>query len=406
MRIFAESDLSAVLEGQRQAMLREVQDEQPNKLLNVNESDYARYLADKYHIEPIVFNFEALQVSHSEKLIPVEQHPFNSGARFSHSRKDAYPRQVITFHLAFSGETDLLKCQPSTWIMWSTDVSVSHGEIRFELINWQNDAEVLKREQGEIIDRIRKQNENVTKDVTNFNSQLEEQARQAMSGRKTQLLKQSSIVESLGIPLRRAANVPQTFSVPVAPKKIVVKPPTSSAAHSPDPTLDNTEYQNILSIIHDAGVGMERLPSTYAQKQEEDLRDYLLIPLCTHYPNSTGETFNKKGKTDILIRFQGSNVFVGECKFWQGLKAFHETIDQILGYLTWRDSKAAILCFVKNKELNPVLEQIFNGTPQHPCYVRLESKKAESWTQFEFRLKSDPTRNVHLAVLCFHFPPG
>ena len=29
-------DLSAVLEGQRQAMLREVQDEQPNKLLNVN----------------------------------------------------------------------------------------------------------------------------------------------------------------------------------------------------------------------------------------------------------------------------------------------------------------------------------------------------------------------------------
>lgn len=151
---------------------------------------------------------------------------------------------------------------------------------------------------------------------------------------------------------------------------------------------------------------MERLPSTYAQKQEEDLRDYLLIPLCTHYPNSTGETFNKKGKTDILIRHQGSNVFVGECKFWQGLKAFYETIDQILGYLTWRDSKAAILCFVKNKELNPVLEQISNGTPQHPCFVRLESKKAESWTQFEFRLKSDPTRNVHLAVLCFHFPPS
>src|SRR2546425_561832 len=146
MRIFAESDLSAVLEGQRQAMLREVQDEQPNKLLNVNESDYARYLADKYHIEPIVFNFEALQVSHSEKLIPVEQHPFNSGARFSHSRNNAYPRQVITFHLAFSGEADLLKCQPSSWIMWSTDILVSHGEVRFELINWQNDAEVLKRE--------------------------------------------------------------------------------------------------------------------------------------------------------------------------------------------------------------------------------------------------------------------
>ena len=151
---------------------------------------------------------------------------------------------------------------------------------------------------------------------------------------------------------------------------------------------------------------MERLPSTYANKQEEDLRDYLLIPLCTHYQNSTGETFNKKGKTDILIRHEGSNVFVGECKFWKGIKAFHETIDQILGYLTWRDSKAAIVCFVNNKELNPVLKQIATGAPQHLCFVRLESKKAESWLQFEFRLKSDPTRNVHLAVLCFHFPPA
>ena len=26
------------------------------------------------------------------------------------------------------------------------------------------------------------------------------------------------------------------------------------------------------------------------------------------------------------------------------------------------------------------------------CFVRLESKRSESWTQFEFRLKSDPTR--------------
>src|ERR1017187_9056448 len=121
-------------------------------------------------------------------------------------------------------------------------------------------------------------------------------------------------------------------------------------------------------------------------------------------PNRGKATFNKKGKTDILVRYETSNVFVGECKFWKGLKAFHETIDQILGYLTWRDSKAAIICFVNNKELNPVLEQISTGAPQHPSFVRLESKKSESWTQFEFRLKSDATRNVHLAVLCFHFP--
>jgi len=402
MQIFAESDLSAGLEGQKQTMLREIEGEQPNKLLNVNESDYAAYLADKYCVEPIVFNFEGLQVSHTEKLIPIEQHP---GARFSHSQKEAYPRQVITFHLPFGGRPDLLKCRPSSWITWSIDVFVTNGEVRFDLINWQNDAEALKREQVEILDRIRKQNETVTKDVNNFNSQLEEQARQAINERKSLLLKQSSIVESLGIPLRKASNVPQTFVVPVLPKKLAVKPSASEAAYSPQPTLDLTTYQNVLSIIHDTGVAMERHPSTYASKQEEDLRDFLLMTLCTHYPNTTGETFNKKGKTDILIRHEGSNIFVGECKFWKGLKVFYETIDQILGYLTWRDSKAAIICFVNNKEVSPVLEQILTGTLQHPCFVRLESKKSESWTRFEFRLKTDPTRNVHLAVLCFHFPP-
>jgi len=173
-----------------------------------------------------------------------------------------------------------------------------------------------------------------------------------------------------------------------------------------EPALSNTAFEKIQKIIQDTFVAAEQHPRAYRGKGEEDLRDHVLTVLRTHYPNSTGETFNKKGKTDILIRHNGSNIFVGECKFWKGLKAFHETIDQILGYLTWRDSKAAIVCFVDKKELMPVLDQISSGTPEHPCFIRLESTKAESWLRFEFRLKSDPTRNVHLAVLCFHFPPN
>lgn len=172
-----------------------------------------------------------------------------------------------------------------------------------------------------------------------------------------------------------------------------------------EPSLSNSEFEKIQKIIQTTFVAAEQHPRTYRGKGEEDLRDHLLTVLRTHYPYSTGESFNKKGKTDILIRHEGSNIFVGECKFWGGLKAYHKTIDQILGYLTWRDSKAAIVCFVDKKELNPVLDQISSRTPQHPCFIRLESTKAESWLRFEFRLKSDPTRNVHLAVLCFHFPP-
>ena len=403
MKIFAEMRLSEVLESQRHAMLKEVQSEPSNKLLNVNESDYVNYLVERYRIDPLVFAFNNLRVSHAERMIPANKHP----SEFHFAFATEFPRQVLTFHLPFDGEADLLKCQPSSYFTGGThDVDVSPGEIRFELINWRDAAEELKRGQEWIIDRIRKLNANVTSDVAQFNSHLEGQARQAVASRKAELLKRANIAESLGIPLLKSPGVPQTFAVPVTPKRLAVKPSASDVTYSPQPTLDDATYQDILSILHDAGVGMERLPSTYANKQEEDLRDYLLIPLCTHYPNTTGETFNKKGKTDILIRHEGSNVFVAECKFWKGMKGFHETIDQLLGYLTWRDSKAAIVCFVNNNELNPVLDQIRSGTTLHPCFVRLESKKSESWTHFELRLRSDATRNVHLAVLCFHFPPS
>lgn len=401
VNIFGQIQLSDVLDDQRGKMLREISSENPNKLLNVNETDFLRYLLEKYQVEPIVFSFDQLEGSYTEKMIRADQHPQDFDCRF----QQAYPRQVFTFHLPFTGDASLLTCQPSRRILWTTKISVCDNEIRFELINWRDDIAALRREQKEIVERLRQQNEYVTAEVHEFNSSLEGHARRAISERKSQLLRQSQLAQSLNIPIRQSANVPKTFAVPVSPKKIVVKPPTSSAAHTLHPTIDETTYLSILSIIHETGVGMERLPSTYSRKQEEDLRDYFLIPLGTHFPATTGETFNKSGKTDILVKHEGKNLFVGECKFWSGIKAFRETIDQILGYLTWRDSKAAIICFVRNKSLGAVLDEIVSGVPSHPCFVRLEKRESESWTQYEFRLKSDPTRNVHVAVLCFHFPP-
>jgi hypothetical protein len=400
MRIFAEHRLSDFLEQRRQAAVREIQSEPQDHLLNVNEADYVKYLVDKYHVAPVTFAFDAARASLAEKLIPAKDHP-----RSFHLRgRQSYSRHVITFHVPFAGEPELLQCQPSTSIMWTCEVAVAASEIRFDLINWHNDQGALDREQKIIRDNITQQNAHVTDEVTQFNERLEDFVRQAVSGRKSQLLTQLNVVGSLGIPLQKG--VPQTFAVPIVPKRLVVKPSASSTTSPPDPTLDNATYQNILSIIHDLGVAMERQPSTYKDKDEEDLRDIFLATLCTHYPSSTGETFNKKGRTDILIRHQGSNVFVGECKFWGGLKAFHATIDQLLTYLTWRDSKAAVVSFVKNSQFGPVLQMITPGAPQHPCFIRQESTRGESWMQFEFRLPSDPSRNVHLTVLSFHFPPA
>jgi len=261
MKIFGERRLTEILDAQMQRMQGEIRSEPPNKLLNANESDYVRYLAEKFQITPLEFGFDSLQASYQEKMIPLEDHPFNSGARFSHFRKEAYPRQVITFHLPFAGDRGLLSCRPSSYLAGAeVEIEINGNEITFDLVNWQNDTDALKREQAQMVDYIRKLNQNVTNDVSHFNAQLENQARQFVSARKSQHLQQLSAVESLGIPMRKASGVPQTFAVPVAPKKLAVKPVASNAAYSPQPTLDLATYQSILSIIHDTGIAMERHP--------------------------------------------------------------------------------------------------------------------------------------------------
>ena len=166
-----------------------------------------------------------------------------------------------------------------------------------------------------------------------------------------------------------------------------------------------TEYEKILNCIHLIGRMFERLPSTYAKKEEEHLRDHILITLgAAIIGSTTGETFNKRGKTDILVRGHGGNEFVGECKFWRGNETYQAAITQLLSYLSWRDNKAAIILFVPNKEFSSVLEKIRTNTPSHPNFLRQVSEQEDTWLSYEFRSNEDPDRIVNVAVMAYHIP--
>ncbi|MFK5984030.1 MAG: hypothetical protein QM479_01210 [Pseudomonadota bacterium] len=168
---------------------------------------------------------------------------------------------------------------------------------------------------------------------------------------------------------------------------------------------DDSIYQQILTKIYDVGKQFERLPSTYSEKEEEHLRDHLLLTLEPNFEGSaTGETFNKSGKTDILIRHEGNNVFIAELKFWRGKKSFLKTISQLLGYLTWRDYKVAVVMFVKNKDFSAVLEMVKESTPEHQNYLSYVSEQEEGWYHYRFHMDDDKNREVKLAIMLFHIP--
>jgi hypothetical protein len=167
-------------------------------------------------------------------------------------------------------------------------------------------------------------------------------------------------------------------------------------------------YEDVLKVVSEAGHGMERKPSLYRDKEEEDLRDQFLLFLETRYAatTATGETFNKSGKTDILLKYQdGTNLFVAECKWWSGETDFHAALKQLFGrYLTWRDSKAALLLFVSNKNFSAVLSKVQSEAEKSQYFVRRLTDRGETSLSFEFRLSADETRIVKFAILLFAFP--
>jgi hypothetical protein len=271
----------------------------------------------------------------------------------------------------------------------------------------REDPEEIKSEANTIIQNLKTQFEYLTGQIKGYNSQLQAKVGEMFRSRKQHFLNKNKMLSSLGVPIKKREGLPKTYAIPTPQtrKSFTTRPVVTEKGYKPDPTLDSTTYHDILQTIHDVGKVFERYPSTYKDKREEDLRDHFLLYLEPRFEGSaTGETFNKEGKTDILIRHENSNVFVAECKFWRGQQDYLNSISQLLKYLTWRDSKIALVVFVENKDFSSVIRTVEIATPDHENYLGFIDKREESWFNYRFHIPGDRNREVKLAVLLFHIP--
>jgi hypothetical protein len=177
----------------------------------------------------------------------------------------------------------------------------------------------------------------------------------------------------------------------------------------PDPGMAQAMYNDIIQTINRAMKSFEHKKSLYSAMGEEDIRDYLISHLEGRYASTTAtrEALNKSGKTDILIKHSDqTNLFVAECKFWTGQAEFTATINQLFNlYLTWRDSKAAVIIFVDNVNITPVLATIKATIQSHPYFVRYVKDTDQSSFSYIFHFPHDPGKEVQLEVMIYHFAP-
>ncbi|WP_211248729.1 hypothetical protein [Acidocella facilis] len=81
-----------------------------------------------------------------------------------------------------------------------------------------------------------------------------------------------------------------------------------------------------------------------------------------------------------------------------------ETVDQLLSYLSWRDSKSAILIFNKNKHFSKVLETIKTALEKHPHKKRGPKIESDTRVRYVMGHPNDHAREIFMTVMAFDIP--
>ena len=369
-------------------------------IMNVNQEEYVNMLVAKHTVSfEVYYLTERLYLDgKQEKREHIDEWP----AIYGRSMTRTYTEYK------FTGDIDVLRIKPECF-RFSTlynpiPIDVIGDELLIRFSSRDIDTKVIQKQIDEI-----KGNEFGNLDNHNgalwhinlFNERLPQEIKKIFERVKAEKEKEHRVLVELGV-----VNLSSTvIEVPVI-KKIVPTPclieEKKVAYH-----INDGIYKDILKHIYRLCKEYERHESIYKGKHEEDLRDLIVPSLNSVFlgTNNTAETFNRKGKTDIITKApDNSNVFIAECKVWHGEKMLSEAIDQLLGYVTWRDTRTALILFVKNSGIIDVIEKAKSTTTQHVCCVEYKSQTEDSSFSYIFHAKNDSHSHIALELMIFHFP--
>jgi hypothetical protein len=402
--LFVTHDLDHSLRSTIEKMRQEVEALDENRLLNTASDDLKKYLVEKYGVTPITLLRDRWYADYRDAPVDVR---YDQLRWIDDKRRPAMVSgEHVDIRIPFEGESELFYTRANTYTMNPPRAAIEANELvlRYESAadQPQNIRPQIDRAMVDIEQHLGWQRPMIDA----HNSNLPAVAEQAIQRRRERLLAQSRRAATLGIPIKRRDDTPKTYSVPTVRKKAApLLPPANSALFAPEPAWAMEQYEQALKIMQDMTLVMERSPGAFRTMDEEALRQHFLVQLNGQFEGkATGETFNMAGKTDILLREGDRNVFIAECKFWKGPKAFGEAIDQILGYATWRDSKTAILVFNRGTETSKVLAGVNATIRAHANFKRALDWRHESGFRFVLHVNGDKNRELIVTVLVFHVP--
>lgn len=402
IRTFSEVDSFSAKDQWKDQIKKKIASETKEYILGVDEEEYIKFLIEDFKVVPLTIYEESEKIDQPEVLKEKVQDRF---------REYEYEQDVYKFTVTYtySGSKVLFKVRPSSWTMTSYEIIVNehNNTVSFFFKLYERDPEKFKIAKSRAFQAAFTNVDNVNKFANEWNNSIEGIVRTEFKRVKDKFLKENDFFAAINISTNK--DTESIFSVPTIKKADIPQPKVDkNKEFASIPTMSQKMYADILKVVYDAGKSMEKKPALYINKDEEGLRDQFLFILETRYEGitATGETFNKKGKTDIILKYSAdnTNLFVAECKFWKGAIEFHQAIYQLFDrYLTWRDSKVALIFFVQNKDFTKVLNTVKEESTKHKYFKKTVSYKGESSYSYIYSLPNDLDKEVFLEIILFHF---
>ncbi|MFE9651579.1 hypothetical protein [Micromonospora sp. NPDC006431] len=308
------------------------------------------------------------------------------------------PGQAVTVRIPFTGSKQLVQYAILTYSQIKPQVADHAVELTIQSPGRLTPSTINSRV-AEFIADVNSCVDKANTDAAQFNAQLRSALRSKIYDRKDLLDDTADLDAALTIPLA-AVTGQARVEVPVQRKSIRVQEPEADSP-STEPHVSRLIYEDVLRTLSSFGRAMERLPDTARSLGEEAIRDLALFVLNANYEGAaSGEVFNGAGKTDVLLKYQNKSAFIGEFKFWGGPKAFSSAINQLCSYLTWRDTKAALVLLVKDVRATTAIEGADQAIRLHPQFrqARPNDRPMER-RDYVLASNTDADRLISIALL-------
>jgi len=408
--LFNDGDLRLALEAQARRMLEAIEAESEASLKQVDVEVWAAALAYHFAVEcPELHAQNVWREPVKDMQIDVSG---DRGRYFSDQHSALarnFPGYRVVVHVPFEGDMGVFSLRPSSRTFNPPRAQATDGDLILH-IEYARDSEPdIDGQVNAFLGMVENWLGFARADIDSFNGSLETQARQAIDARRQRIEDRDANLARSSIPERRRGESDTKTYIPDA---LVRRPapslPQTRADDKPptlEPVLEESVFEHILSIIRMQARQMEQSPSTYKGMGEENRRQTIVATLNTHYEGrAAAEAFNFEGKTDILIRFEGRNLFICECKFWTGEKGFSETIDQLFRYTGWHDTKLAIVMFIREKGLSAILKKAAAALEGHSQFSSRRDAATETELRAAMRWPGDEERLADLNVFLVHTP--